>query len=448
MYIGESSPPRWRGALVQMVNICVAGGTMAASIVNGIFSYYPWGWRAMLGLASIPGIIQFIGFWFLPESPRWLVKHGRIEKAKETLKRLVGEAETEREFDEIVKVEKMQQRIRQEMNGASVISRVFSTPPVLRAAIVGCGIQIINQLAGINVIVPYSAMIMRMSGIQSDQAVMWMVVAVSGLFVVGQLITLCTVGRFGRRKIFLSHLAVVILALIFLAISFYLMSISAPPVTYHNMLAGSCGQINQCTSCILEEHCGFCYIQQNDSFVPGSGSCLPLDVNDVQHSTIGRCSKQNITDNIVWAYDFCPNPYGIMALVGMMVYILPFAAGVGPIIWIITPELYPTWARGFGTSSATAVGWITNLLISLTFLSLTQAITRYGTFLVYAGCTVFGWIFIYYLVPETKDKHLEEVEKLFEEPFSTCCGKPLGGIYQKLDNSDEDEILPVSDEDD
>ncbi|XP_072048202.1 proton myo-inositol cotransporter-like [Amphiura filiformis] len=45
MYIGESSPPRWRGALVQMVNICVAGGTMAASIVNGIFSYYPWGWR-------------------------------------------------------------------------------------------------------------------------------------------------------------------------------------------------------------------------------------------------------------------------------------------------------------------------------------------------------------------------------------------------------------------
>ena len=55
-------------------------------------------------------------------------------------------------------------------------------------------------------------------------------------------------------------------------------------------------------------------------------------------------------------------------------------SGVGPLVWIITPELYPTWARGFGTSSATAVGWVTNLLVSLTFLSLTQAITRYGEY--------------------------------------------------------------------
>ena len=54
---------------------------------------------------------------------------------------------------------------------------------------------------------PYSAMIMRMSGVSSDQAVMWMVVGVSGLFLVGQLITLCTVRRFNRRTIFLSHVA-------------------------------------------------------------------------------------------------------------------------------------------------------------------------------------------------------------------------------------------------
>ena len=67
--------------------------------------------------------------------------------------------------------------------------------------------------------------------------------------------------------------------------------------------------------------------------MPGSGSCLPLDVNDVQHSTIGRCSEQNMTDDdLVWAYDFCPNPYGIMALVGMMAYILPFAAGRYPFL--------------------------------------------------------------------------------------------------------------------
>ena len=63
----------------------------------------------MLGLASIPGAIQFLGFWFLPESPRWLVKHGRMVKAKETLQRLVGDAEAEKEFAEIVRAEEEQQ---------------------------------------------------------------------------------------------------------------------------------------------------------------------------------------------------------------------------------------------------------------------------------------------------------------------------------------------------
>ena len=62
----------------------------------------------MLGLASIPGAIQFLGFWFLPESPRWLVKHGRVVKAKETLQRLVGDAEAEKEFAEIVQAEEEQ----------------------------------------------------------------------------------------------------------------------------------------------------------------------------------------------------------------------------------------------------------------------------------------------------------------------------------------------------
>ena len=61
--------------------------------------------------------------------------------------------------------------------------------------------------------------------------------------------------------------------------------------------------------------------------VDHSGSCLPLDVNDIQYSIIGRCAEDNRTDGIVWAYNYCPNSYGLMALFGMMAYILPFAAG-------------------------------------------------------------------------------------------------------------------------
>lgn len=43
--------------------------------------------RYMLGLAAIPSVIQFIGFLFMPESPRWLITHGKFEQAMEVLRR-------------------------------------------------------------------------------------------------------------------------------------------------------------------------------------------------------------------------------------------------------------------------------------------------------------------------------------------------------------------------
>ena len=56
-----------------------------------------------------------------------------------------------------------------------------------------------------------------------------------------------------------------------------------------------------------------------------------------------------------------------------------------------------------------------------------------GTFIVYAGCTIIGWVFIYYLVPETKDRNLEDVEKLFEKPWCAFMSSNMG--YQQIDNS-------------
>lgn len=52
--------------------------------------------------------------------------------------------------------------------------------------------------------------------------------------------------------------------------------------------------------------------------------------------------------------------------------------GLGPMPWTINAEIYPTWARSTGTSIATAVNWIINLVVSMTFLSLLEAITTYG----------------------------------------------------------------------
>ena len=61
---------------------------------------------------------------------------------------------------------------------------------------------------------------------------------------------------------------------------------------------------------------------------------------------------------------------------GLCSYLFFFAPGMGPMPWTINSEIYPMWARSFGNSLATSVNWAFNLIVSMTFLSLTEAITK------------------------------------------------------------------------
>jgi len=70
-------------------------------------------------------------------------------------------------------------------------------------------------------------------------------------------------------------------------------------------------------------------------------------------------------------------------------------AGMGPMPWTINSEIYPLWARSTGMSTATCINWIANLVISLSFLSLTEAITRYGMLCQPHFCTLL-WILFHY----------------------------------------------------
>ncbi len=99
-----------------------------------------------------------------------------------------------------------------------------------------------------------------------------------------------------------------------------------------------------------------------------------------------------------------------VAIGSLMTYVGFFAVGLGPVFWLILSEIYPLRIRGRAMSVGTAANWGANLLVALTFLTLTKFIGKPGTFWLYGAVTVGAWLFAYFLVPETKGKTLEQIE--------------------------------------
>ncbi|MGZ7043858.1 MAG: sugar porter family MFS transporter [Methanobacterium sp.] len=103
---------------------------------------------------------------------------------------------------------------------------------------------------------------------------------------------------------------------------------------------------------------------------------------------------------------------GILAVLSLMLYVGSFAIGLGPVFWLMISEIYPLKIRGRAMSTATVVNWGMNLLVAITFLSLIQILGASGTFWLYSIISVFAILFVYFRVPETKGKSLEEIERL------------------------------------
>jgi len=99
-----------------------------------------------------------------------------------------------------------------------------------------------------------------------------------------------------------------------------------------------------------------------------------------------------------------------VAVASMVTYIASFAMSLGPIMWLIISEIFPLNIRGVGASVSISASWGFNMLVSLTFLTLIQFIGTSHTFGLYAVLCIFGWIFVYFLVPETKNCSLEQIE--------------------------------------
>ncbi|KAE9547775.1 hypothetical protein FO519_009011 [Halicephalobus sp. NKZ332] len=459
IYVGESSPKHIRGALLTFCNAAITFGQMAANIIAGGFSYidpYNVGWRLMFGFAAIPAIIQFIGFLFLPESPRWLLKHGRETDSRAVLSKIYSgdDAWIEYETAEILTV--LEQEKLEKKGKEKVLKRILTTRHIRRALIIGCALQAFQQLGGINTIMYYTGTIIKAAGVKDNRTTIWLSVITSGVNFVGTMIPLFLVDRLGRRKMLITSCLGVVLSLSLMGGAFLLVNndtartlsnpsnspIFDPRVKNYD----DCSGHSNCDYCVTDDRCGFCAPSGVGNI---DGYCLPMNnkhpdeasstgfcaqglnsenynVHDEIHTeneTDGIQNRKNIAYNMQynvynttsyeWADVYCHTKYTALPIVIMVIYLLFFSSGMGPVPWILNAEFYPIWARGTCVAIATATNWLLNLLVSLTFLTLTEILTKFGTFFFYALITFSGALIFFFFVPETKGKSLDEIEALF-----------------------------------
>jgi sugar porter (SP) family MFS transporter len=100
-----------------------------------------------------------------------------------------------------------------------------------------------------------------------------------------------------------------------------------------------------------------------------------------------------------------------VAIAGLLIYTASFAVGLGPVFWLMIAEIYPLGIRGQAMSVATIANWGANFVVTVSFLTLLDAISPKGVFFLFAALTLVALAYFAKRVPETKQRSLQQIER-------------------------------------
>ncbi len=195
LYLAEITTPERRGAIVTINQLYISIGIFISYGVDLLFSDLGSGWRWMLGLGALPALILFVGMWILPESPRWLIRQGLIDRAKSALQYLRSTALVAEELESL-----------QQGNANTepmALRSLFNNRKLRRLMVIAVGLAIFQQITGINIVLYYAPKILQETGLSSP---FMAILATGGIGLVNVLATIISM-RFldslGRRKLLL-----------------------------------------------------------------------------------------------------------------------------------------------------------------------------------------------------------------------------------------------------
>jgi len=372
LYMSEICPKKVRGALVAGYQFAITLGLLIAACVNygvqnrGDRSEY----RIPIGIQFAWGVILAVGIACLPDSPRYFVKRGRVEKARASLARLRGQPKdseyVEAELSEIVANEEYERSIIPAggwYQGWANCFRgsVWKSNSNLRKTILGTSMQMMQQWTGVNFIFYYSTPFLASTGAISNTFLISLVFTLVN--VCSTPISFYTVEKFGRRPL---------------------------------LVWGALGMlICQFLVAIIGVTVGF-----NKTFVNADGETRAVNISAV---------------NAQIAF--------------IAIFIFFFATTWGPGAWVLIGEVFPLPIRSRGVALSTASNWLWNTIIAVItpyMVGTDEGNLKSSVFFIWGGLCTCAFVYAWFLVPETKGLSLEQVDKMMEEttPRTSAKWKP------------------------
>ena len=215
LYISEISPTKNRGALVTMNQLMITIGILVSYITDYLIANdaNPYSWRWMFYVGFFPALILFIGMFFVPETPRWLIGKGKEEKGRNILSK-VEEPELVEEA-----IQKIKADISRESESASY-GEIFK--PWLRTALfIAVGIMFFQQFTGINTIIYYSPKIFKIAGIESNTLTILPSILLGAVNVLFTVVSILLLDKLGRRPLYFIGMVGMIVGLVGVGLSFF-----------------------------------------------------------------------------------------------------------------------------------------------------------------------------------------------------------------------------------
>lgn len=232
VYIAEIAPAHMRGKLVAINQLTIAFGVLTAQLTNMLIAEPvpvgasdaliagSWngqmGWRWMFWACSIPATLFFILMWLIPESPRWLAKAGKRDKAIRIFERIGGSEYARKETEEIY-----QTLEKTEEEGTKITFRHLFSKQLAPIMILGIVLAVFQQWCGINVIFNYAEEIFSAAG-YGISSTLFNIVLTGSVSLIFTIVSMFMVDRWGRKALMLTGAGGLALVYVIIATGYFL----------------------------------------------------------------------------------------------------------------------------------------------------------------------------------------------------------------------------------